>query len=787
MFKKAALALYYCLVVAICIGLFVAAGCYAYMEIALPSVDTLKQVKLESPLRIFTADHELIAEYGDVRRIPVTYEQIPKPLLDAVLATEDKRYFEHSGVDIAGLARAGLAVLASGHKVEGGSTITMQVARNFYLTRKKSYTRKIKEILLAIKINQHISKQKVLELYFNKVFLGKHAYGFGAAAQIYYGKPLDQLTLAQYATLAGLPKAPSSSNPITSPERAHARRNHVLARLLDASYITQPQYEQAIAEPVTASLHGIKVTVYAPYVAELIRDYLYQQYQEDIYSLGLSVTTTINSAQQHAANAAVRRALLAYNKRHGYHGPDDHWLVSDTDGPLQWQEQLAAIPTIDNLPAAFVTGVDGKGAHALLADGQVISIPWENMKWAQPFLKNGKLGHIPETPGEVLQSGDVIRVQQNADNSWSLSQIPTVEGALVALDPLTGGMSALVGGLNYNSSNFNRVTQAKRQAGSSFKPFIYTAALDHGLTLASLINDSPIVLSDSGQNALWRPQNDTRKFSGPTRLHMGLVKSLNLVSIRILKQISVPYTIDYLQRFGFQAKELPASLSLALGTATITPLQLARAYSVLANGGYLIKPYLIARIQDRTGATIYTPAPQQRCESDCKDIAGIIPRTISAQTNYLITTALKDVIKSGTGRKALTLKRSDLAGKTGTTNDQYDGWFAGFNPTLVTVAWVGFDTPQSLNEYGGQAALPMWIDFMRSALKDTPISPLKQPSGIVTARINPATGKRVRPGEQPSIYEVFSKEHLPEYQSTQVTTNASTHSTTTDISVADIY
>ena len=758
---------------------------YIYMELFLPSVSQLKEAKLQAPLRIFTEDNKLIAEFGDIRRVPVSFEEIPKPLIDAVLATEDKRFYEHSGVDILGLGRAALKVLATGHKVEGGSTITMQVARNFYLTRKKTYTRKIKEILLAIKIDRNISKQKTLELYFNKVFLGEHAYGFGAAAQIYYGKKLNKLSLAQMATLAGLPKAPSSMNPVVNPKGAKERRNHVLSRMLETHYITKTQFTEAINAPMTAKLHTLKVSVYAPYVAELIRHYLYQKYGEDIYSTGLEVYTTINSRLQQDADDAVRTALLDYDKRHGYRHPETNLGELTLDSMETWPAQLKTMPSIIGLQVAAVINVGDHSAQALLASGEEINIPWSNIKWAQPRLKSGYLGAIPKQPSDVLKVGDVIRIQKNPNGWWSLSQVPQVQGAFVAVNPNSGAITAMVGGLNYSQSNFNHVTQAKRQAGSSFKPFIYAGALDQGLNLATIVNDSPIVLQDSGEKALWRPQNDTLKFNGPTRLKVGLAKSLNLVSIRILQQIGIPYTTKYLERFGFSAEEIPQSLSLALGTANVTPLQLAEGYSVFANGGYLVKPYIIERIQGIKKKPLFQAKAQTLCDN-CKDIETPAPRTMSPQTNYLIHTALKDVIKEGTGKAARSLNRTDLAGKTGTTNDQHDAWFSGYNRNLVAIAWVGFDTPQTLGEYGAQATLPMWINFMKQALKGKPTADFSTPEGIITARIDPKTGKRVQSGASNYIYEVFREGNLPEYETVRAQT-PSTNTNKNQASVADIY
>jgi len=759
----------YIVQLSLCWILIVIASLYTYITLCLPSVAVLADARMQVPLRIYTQDNQLISEYGDQRRIPLAFADIPPSLINAVLATEDKRFFSHSGIDVFGLARAGLIYLSTGKKSQGGSTITMQVARNFFLTRQKSFYRKFKEILLAIKIDHTFSKQKILELYFNKVFLGKHAYGFGAAAQVYYGKPLSQLSLAQYAMLAGLPKAPSSGNPISNPKHAIDRRNHVLYRMLESQQITQAQYDAAIAEPVTARYHVQTVDVPAPYVAEIIGKELTEHFGRDVYAQGLQIHTTISSKDQKAANAAVQNALFNYDKRHGFRKPTTNLGLFSPDEIDQWMTTLQAYHPRFSLQAAAVIDVSNTSVQALLANGNLITIDWAGLSWARPASKHGWPGPAPKKAAQILNIGDVIWVKALKNNRWALSQLPEVEGALVAMNPQTGAVMALVGGLDFEKSKFNRATQAKRQIGSSIKPFIYAAALDKDMTLASIVNDAPIVIQDSGEHKLWRPQNDTKKFYGPTRLREALAKSRNLVSIRVLQHITLPYTLSYLTRFGFDKTRLPNGLSLALGTANFTPLEMANAYSVFANGGYFVPSYLITHITDDQGHTLYqanptTVCPEHKPKPQADTQENCAKRVINPQTAYLMTQAMAEVIHSGTGRAARSLNRKDLAGKTGTTDDQNDAWFAGFNHSLVAISWVGYDTPQSLYEYGAQTALPMWIDFMRIALRHQPTSLFTEPNDIITVRIDPKTGLIVGPQHTPVMYEKFRRGHLPKKQ-----------------------
>jgi penicillin-binding protein 1A len=737
-----------------------------YFNQQLPDVNELKDVQMQVPLRVYSADNKLIAEFGEMRRQPVPLSEIPVDLQHALIATEDQRFYEHSGVDFMGLARAAVEVISTGKKVQGGSTITMQVARNFFLNRKKTYVRKMREILLALKIGRTLSKEKVLELYLNKVYFGKRAYGAAAAARVYYGEKLNQLTLAQMAMLAGLPQAPSALNPLNDPKAALGRRAHVLSRMLEQKYITQAQYQQAMATPLTAAYHHLTVALKAPYVAEMVRDSMVQQYGEEAYTMGLTVYTTINSNDQLAANHAVEAGLLAYDMRHGYRGPIDNWGAVNAQNVAELAKRLQQIPTIADLQPAVVLQVQQQQAIVLLDDAKQITIPWSGLVWARQSFRQGKwVGQVPKTASDVVKVGDVIRVDQDNKGHWQLIQLPEAEAALVSLNPQNGSIYAIVGGFNFAKSKFNRVTSAERQSGSDFKPFIYSAALDKGLTLATLVNDAPIVMPDQTTSSMWRPQNDNLTFNGPTRLRVGLMQSRNLVSIRLLREIGIPYAVDYAKRFGFDKNALPQSLSLALGTGILTPLELARGLAVFANGGYLIQPFLINKIVQNNEKTIFTANPVTACYlCDPQTTSSTIaPHVVTTQNAYLMNSAMKSVITDGTGHAARVLGRHDLAGKTGTTNDKEDAWFSGFNTQMLTVTWLGFDQPRSTFEYGAQAALPIWIDYMRVALKGTPEANLPRPPGIVTVRINAKTGQATDADDKNAIFEIFRSDNAPQF------------------------
>jgi penicillin-binding protein 1A len=692
---------------------------FIYLQL---DVSTLKNMQLQVPLRVFTKDGKLIAEYGENHRIPVGLDQVPKRLIQGILATEDQRYFEHPGVDLIGLVRATRELMVTGRKSQGASTITMQVARNFFLSRQKTFGRKLNEILLALKIDATLSKEKVLELYLNKIYLGQRAYGVAAAADVYFGKTLKELNLSEMALLAGLPQAPSRDNPIDNPKAALERRNHVLERMLANGYISQHEFQVATSLPLNAKLHHYANMIEAPYMGEMVRAAMVEAYGDAAYTSGLKVYTTVDSRLQIAANEAIKNGLINYDRRHGFHGVERH-----ISKPSQWLVKLRETPTVNSMVPAVVLTSDHHPT-ALFADRKRVKV--DTSTWGRVKLRKG----------------DIIRIQHKSGN-WVLTQVPKVEAAIVSLDPNTGSILALTGGFSFNQSPYNRATQAKRQPGSSFKPFIYSAALNKGFTLSSIINDAPIEQYIPGTNTIWRPQNSNLKFYGPTRLRFGLVHSRNTVSIRILQAIGIPYAIEYARLFGFDPLDMPRNLTLALGTNSVTPIQLASGYATFANGGYRVKPYFIDRIIDDNDKELY--------HADNPTLE----RAISSENAYLMNSVLQDVIRQGTGHRALALNRRDIAGKTGTTNDQMDGWFAGYNGDVVTTVWVGFDQRRSLSEYGADVALPIWIDYMRAALNNRPEHTLSQPPNIVKVRIN-------RSGfadeEDPTgFYELFDKTRLP--------------------------
>lgn len=748
------------IIFALLLSTIAVAGILYYMEFELPDIDALNTVQLQVPLQIYSHDEKLIASFGEKRRIPIPYDKIPKPLIHAVLATEDQRYYSHSGVDIQGLGRATVQLLITGRKLQGGSTITMQVARSFYLTRHKTFGRKLREILLAIKIEHRLTKEKILELYLNKVFLGNRAYGVGAAAEVYYGKPLNELTIDQFAMLAGLPKAPSTLNPLADADAALKRRNHVLYRMHDQGYINTATYEKALQAPLNASYHEIQTEVKAPYLAELVREQLEQMYGDSIYTDGLKVYTTIDSNLQRAANLAVREQLLAYDQRHGYRGSLQNLGVPSLENMEEWEGILKKKPVINNLEPAAVVEMTSETITALRSDGSLKVIPWAGLSWARKQVNADYLGARPKSPEQIVKLGDVILLNPTPEG-YKLAQLPKAEAGLIAISPKNGAILAMIGGFDYQLSNFNRITSAQRQPGSSFKPFVYSAALEKGFTLATVINDAPIIIENTSDNSLWRPQNDTHQFYGPTRIRTAIIQSRNLVSIRLLALMGMSYTVDYLKRFGFIPSQLPPGLSLALGTATVTPLQMAQAYSVFANGGLKVVPYAIDTIRNSKNEIIYQAKPLVACTGNCNENDSPAPRVLSAENAYLITSALHDVIQRGTAKRARNLGREDLAGKTGTTQNQVDAWFAGYNPDITAIAWVGFDQPQSLHEYGAVAALPMWMQFMEAALKGKPENIMPQPAGIISVRIDPISGAPASPENKKGISEYFMEPYLP--------------------------
>ena len=758
------------------------AGAYYYLEPELPDIDNLREVRLQVPLKVLSHDGKLIAEFGEKRRNPLRYDQFPERMVEAFLSAEDANFFTHPGVDYRGLLRAGLQLALTGKKKQGGSTITMQVARNFYLTRKKTYTRKLSEIFLALRIEQDLSKQEILELYLNKIYLGHRAYGVGAAAQVYYGKDVSELNLAQTAMIAGLPKAPSAFNPLANPPRAVQRRGYVLGRMLELGYITQAEHDTADAEPVSASRYAPDIEVEAPYIAEMVRAEMVERFDQEAYTGGYSVYTTIDGRDQAAANRAVRDALDAYSERHGYYGAEDH-LETLPEDPEALDAALADRPLVGELRPAIVTAVEDQAVTIYLGSSETGRIEWDHINWARPYVNPDRRGPKPRKAAHILETGDVIRVRQvtsqEGESQWRLAQIPRAAGALVALVPKDGAIRALVGGYDFYYSKFNRVTQASRQPGSGFKAFIYSAALENGFTPASLINDAPVVFEDVSLEAAWRPENYSGKFFGPTRLRYALTKSRNLVSIRLLRSIGVENALNHIAKFGFDPDQLPHNLSLALGSANVTPLQMATGYAVLANGGFQVDPYFIERIELDSGDTIFEATPKVVC-ADCDSAAEqdtdsetLAPRVIDPRNRFLMYSMMQDVIKQGTATKARALGRKDIAGKTGTTNDQRDAWFNGFNEHLVANAWVGFDDNGKLGrgEVGGKAALPAWIDFMRVALADLPDKEPDIPADIVTVRVDPNTGTRATTATEGAFFELFRAENAPGEQNISAVDN----------------
>ncbi|WP_299494755.1 PBP1A family penicillin-binding protein [uncultured Shewanella sp.] len=819
------------------LGIIAVTAAYYYVLPDLPDVNTLKTVKLQTPLRIYTSDGKLISQFGEKRRIPLELNEIPKPLLQAFIATEDSRFYEHQGIDPIGLVRAALVMITTGQKKQGASTITMQVARNFFLTRDKTIIRKIKEIFISIHIEQLLTKDEILALYVNRIYLGQRAYGVGAAAQVYYGKDVADLTLPEMAMIAGLPKAPSTMNPITSRTRALSRRNVVLMRMHDVGYISDQQYTDAIKQPLTASYHGAEIDFYAPYVAEMARDYLVAKLgEEEAYTGGYDIYTTVDSKLQRDAQQALRNNVYAYDERHGYRGRTKILWTDATPSIDEITAKLKKTTAFQGLQPAAVMAVDDKTATVLTAKGESISLPWDGIKWARRFITNKKQGPSPKAATDVLAIGEQVWIRNNGQ-IWQLSQVPLVSSAIVSIEPHDGAIKALVGGFSFFRSQYNRVTQAKRQLGSNIKPFIYSAALEKGYTLATLINNAPINQPDTRQGIAWRPKNSPDVYGGPTRLRLGLAQSINVMAVRTMRYTGLNTAIKELTKFGFDPADLPRNESLALGSASVTPLQVVTAFSTFANGGYLVTPYYIERIETATGDIIEQANPTLACTPSAEDTANtdtdtdnllanspsidtakttqdqhsdtaagirhcggenaqFAPQIISHQTAFLISDALKSVIwgggnwSKGTGwngtawRASRDVKRHDISGKTGTTNESRDTWFSGFNPTLATTVWVGFDDhSQELGrtswnnngpktqifqaESGAKTAGPAWNAFMKDALAGTPEIPSSPPAGIVSVRIDLATGKLSHKTDYTSRFEYFIAGTEPTEYATQ--------------------
>ncbi len=717
----------------------------------LPSLEVLTDYRPKMPLRIFTEDGALLAEFGEERRAVVRLTETPLVLRQAILAAEDERFYEHGGVDTFGVLRAAWSNIVSGGVKEGASTITMQVARNFFLSSERTFRRKINEALLAIKIEHALTKDEILELYINHIFLGQRAYGFAAAAQIYYGKPLKNLSLAEAAMLAGLPKAPSAYNPVVNPARAQARQRYVLGRMLKLGYITQDQYDRALKERLTIRNSPQDFEVPAPHVAEMVRQYMYERYGDQIYVSGMRVYTTIRRDEQLAAADAVLKGLVDFNRRRGYAGPEGHIeLPADPQAAKDYLDtHLPDLQAVGGMQPAVVLAVDNKRLLARLASGEDIELGSAEVRFAQRSLSQ----QLPLK--RRLRRGAVIRVVRTDGRHWQLTYLPQVEAAFVALSPQDGAIRALVGGFDFGRNQFNRITQAWRQPGSSFKPFIYSAALERGLTPATLVDDAPILLDPFETGGVpWEPRNFDGTMDGPITLRDALRKSKNLASIRVLQAVGMEAAREHVARFGFDMARIPPYLTMALGAGEVTPLALAAAYSAFANGGHLVRPYLITRITDKDGRVLEAfsaPAPQ---------------RILDPRNAFIMTTLLQDVVRRGTATAAMSLGRGDLAGKTGTTNDHRDAWFAGYNPTRVAVAWVGYDQPRPMGrgETGSVAALPIWMGYMGRVLKDVPDQPYGMPPGILTLRIDPRTGTPVpeaAEGRMEYFYEEFPPSDTP--------------------------
>lgn len=774
---------------------------YWLIEPTLPSVQSLREVRLQVPLSVYSADGKLIAQFGETRRYPVDIANVPPLVKQAFIAAEDARFYEHPGFDWQGIMRAvWLLATTDDRRVPGGSTITQQVARQFFLSNEYSYTRKLTEIFLAMKMERELGKDEILELYLNKSFFGNRAYGIAAAAEFYYGKTLDQLTLEEAAMLASIPKFPSSGNPIVNPARALVRRSYVLDRMLEVGFISPEAAAAARATPDLASPHEPPTELDAPWLAEMVRVDAVSRFGDQALNDGYRVFTTIDSRAQEAANRATRRALLDYDRRHGWRGVEAKLEAPREDDPAHWQTLLRGQRTLSGLQPAVVVRADAERALLGLADGQAIELGLEKLAWAREYLDESRRGETPRRVSDRLAAGDLVRIYMDDEGEWQIGQLPKVQGTLTALDADSGALRALTGGFSFALNKFNRAVQAQRQPGSSFKPFVYAAAFERGFTPASIVLDAPVVFNDRGAGKTWSPQNDNEEFAGPMRLREAMVTSRNLVSVRILDAIGVGYARRFVQNFGFPPESLPENLSLALGTNAAPPMAMARGYAAFANGGYLVEPYFIERIEDRDGEVVFEATPKRACircpqrlgaapstqgSSEGFDLSSAAPappaeaipleqgtlasgetlladRAVDERTAFLVNSLLRDVVRRGTGRKALELGRGDIGGKTGTTNEYRDGWFSGFGGGLAVTAWMGMDDFTSLGrrEFASATALPMWVEFMRGALEGVPEQSLPMPDGITTAMIDRDSGQLTDPGSANALAEVFKVEDI---------------------------
>jgi penicillin-binding protein 1A len=757
----------------------------------LPDVASLREVQLQVPLRVYTRDGKLIASIGEQRRIPVRYDQLPPKLIQAFLATEDDRFFRHHGVDWQGILRAAVANLKAGGIRQGASTITMQVSRDMFLTPRRDMKRKMSEIYISLLMEAEFTKEEIFSLYVNKIFLGQRSYGVAAAAEVYFGKSLDQLSIAEMATLAGIPTSPSTVNPVANAEAAKVRRSHVLGRMLELGYINQGEYDLAKASPMESKLHGASTEIDAPYVAEMVRNEMQNKFGDAAYTAGYKVFTTIDSRLEAAGTVALRTGLIEYDLRHGFRGATAKVDMSKVTTQAQFDAQLEEFPVIGGLKPAIVEKVEAKSARIYVRDLGYVVLPWEKLAWARRELPDEKVDRSPTQASEILSRGDVIYTVGRSADALRFVQVPEAQSALVSVDPKDGAIVALVGGFDFFQSKFNRVTQARRQPGSGFKPFVYAAAFDKGYTPASVILDAPVVIDEEGNEKSWRPHEDDSLFHGPVRLRDALVHSRNLVSVRLMRAIGGDYTWNYVTRFGFEKSQLPNDLTLALGTAELSPLQVAIGYSTFANGGFKVSSYYVDRIEDSAGKVLAQANPSVACAQcgrasepatarvgsrtafldeaphDGKSLIpqkNLAPQIIKPQIAYLLADMMADVIKRGTGQRARTLNRDDIAGKTGTTSDFHDAWFNGFNSDIVTTVWTGFDSERSLGGNDDQAArvaVPTWTYFMKEALAGTAKHPVLVPDGIVSVRISPLTGLLASADNPNGIMEKFMEGNLP--------------------------
>ena len=807
-------------------------GAYYFVQPGLPAAETIRDIPLQIPLRIFSRDGHLISEIGERRRILITFADLPTHVVDAFVAAEDQRFFVHPGIDYRGILRAFLQLAITGDISSGGSTLTQQLARDYFLTREQKFTRKLREAFLAYKIEQEFTKQQIMALFLNKMFFGQRAYGVAAAAQVYFNKNLEDINAAEAATLAGVLPAPSRYNPVYSAANAERRRGYVLSRMRSLDYIDKATYDEAMAYPVESKLYGAAVELNAPYVAEMVRTEMLRRYGEDTYTAGYQVVTALDSRLQKAANYALRNGLLEFTRRRGYRGPiktielDDEVLaVPFEEWPIEVRESLEQYAP-GGLSVALVTALaDNNSASIVFRGGASATVPWSGISWARPFIDRETKGEAPETAADVLKVGDLVYVMPTANDSWALAQVPDAQGAVVSIDPYDGAVGALTGGFDFTMSKFNRARQAYRQPGSSFKPFIYSAALEHGNTAATVVLDAPVVINSSELEAVWRPINYSGRFYGPTRMREALVRSMNLVSVRLLLfETGVGNAVRHIAKFGFGGAALPHNGSLALGGGAASPLDMAQGYATIANGGRAVKPYIIDAIYGPEGRTLYRAEPAVVCDAcvaepepgpvfddepepyfndepapffdddpeqemtleEMADIAlvyqpdatdapelyediNVAPQVISPQNAFLVQDMMRDVVRRGTGRRAMVLGRRDLSGKTGTSNDRRDAWFGGFNGDLASIVWVGYDDdlPLGPREEGSRTALPIWIEFARIALDGVPENQLPMPEGIVSVLIDRDTGCPARAGQQNVTFEVFREGHVPECESVE--------------------